>query len=59
MLEGEFSSSGISVDEGKVDVELNLADVDELSLWPPLDLELFVPPLPLQSHQHNELLFAV
>ena len=43
---GGLSSRGVSVDEGNVDVELNRADAEELSL-PPLDLELFVPPLPL------------
>lgn len=45
-IAGGLSSKGKSVDEGNVDVELNRADVEELSL-PPLDLELFVPPLPL------------
>ena len=41
-----LSSKGMSVEEGKVDVELKRAETEELSL-PPLDLELFVPPLPL------------
>ena len=31
-LELEFSSSGMSVDEGKVEVELNRAEDEELSL---------------------------
>ncbi len=41
-----FSSKGMSVEDGKVDEELNRAEEDELSC-PPLDEELFVPPLPL------------
>ena len=43
---GGLSSKGVSVDDGKVEEELNRAEADELS-WPPLDAELFVPPLPL------------
>lgn len=43
---GGLSSRVMSVDEGNVEVELNRADAEEKSL-PPLDLELFVPPLPL------------
>lgn len=41
------SSRGVSVEEGNVELELYRADRDELS-WP-LDAELFVPPLPLES----------
>lgn len=48
-----FSSSGMSVDEGRVDVELYRADNEELSPWPPLDVELFVPPLPLVKCQRR------
>ena len=39
------SSRGVSVEEGRVELELYRADKDELS-WP-LEAELFVPPLPL------------
>lgn len=46
--EEKFSSNGISVDEGSVDVELKRADDEELSLCPPLEAELLVPPLPLE-----------
>lgn len=42
-----LSSRGVSVEEGRVDEELKRADAEELSLWPPLEEELFVPPLPL------------
>lgn len=42
-----LSSNGASVDDGRVDVELKRAEVDEASFWPPLDAEWFVPPLPL------------
>lgn len=44
-----FSSSGASVEEGRVDEELNRAEDEELSFCPPLEAELFVPPLPLES----------
>lgn len=44
-----LSSKGASVEEGRVDEELNRAEDEELSLWPPLEVELFVPPLPLQN----------
>lgn len=43
-----FSSKGASVEEGRVDDELNRAEDEELSFWPPLEAELFVPPLPLK-----------
>lgn len=43
-----LSSRAISVDEGRVDDELSRAEEDELS-WPPLEAELFVPPLPLDA----------
>lgn len=46
---GGFSSKGVSVEEGRVDEELNRAEDEELSFWPPLEAELFVPPLPLKS----------
>ena len=42
-----FSSSGTSVEEGNVDEELNRAEDEELSLFPPLEVDLLVPPLPL------------
>lgn len=42
-----FSSRGVSVEEGSVEEELNLAEVEELSVWPLLEVELFVPPLSL------------
>lgn len=42
-----FSSRGVSVEEGSVEEELNLAEVEELSVWPLLDVELLVPPLSL------------
>ena len=37
----------MSVDDGKVDVELKRAEDDDASLCPPLEAELLVPPLPL------------
>ncbi len=43
-----MSSKGASVEEGRVDEELNRAEADELSFCPPLEDELFVPPLPLR-----------
>lgn len=43
-----LSSLGASDDEGSVDVELYRAEEDELSC-PPLDIEWFVPPLPLTA----------
>ena len=49
MLVCELSSKGRSVEEGRVDVELYRAEDDELSLWPPLEAELCVPPLPLDT----------
>lgn len=42
-----FSSRGVSVEEGSVEEELNLAEVEELSVWPLLEVELLVPPLSL------------
>ena len=42
-----LSSKGVSAEEGRVDVELNRASDEELSFWPPLDAEFWVPPLPL------------
>ena len=47
-MEYDFSSRGVSVDEGNVDVELNRAEDEEVSLWPRLEVELLVPPLPLR-----------
>ena len=44
---GGLSSKGTSAEEGSVDVELNRASDEELSLWPPLEAEFWVPPLPL------------
>ena len=42
-----LSSKGMSVEEGRVEEELNRGEMEELS-WPPLEVdELFVPPLPL------------
>lgn len=38
----------MSVEDGNVEVELKRAEDEELSC-PPLDLELLVPPLPLQD----------
>lgn len=37
----------MSVEEGRVEEELNLAEVEELSVWPLLEVELLVPPLSL------------
>lgn len=45
-MEG-LSSKGTSAEEGRVDVELNRASDEELSFWPPLEAEFWVPPLPL------------
>ena len=45
-----LSSRGASVEEGSVDEELKRAEADELSFCPPLDDELFVPPLPLRAY---------
>ena len=33
-------------------MELNRASDEELSLWPPLEAEFWVPPLPLSSVEH-------
>ena len=44
----DLSSNVKSVEEGSVDEELKRADEEELSLLPPLEAELFVPPLPLK-----------
>ena len=42
----------MSVDDGRVEVELYLAEDDELSC-PPLEAEIFVPPDPLQAVNNN------
>ena len=40
----------MSVEDGKVEVELKRAEDEEVSLCPPLEAELLVPPLPLRTY---------
>ena len=43
-----FSSPVASVEDGNVDDELNRPEAEELSFWPPVEVELFVTPLLLR-----------